>query len=293
MNYKNLVFEGGGVKGVAYAGALQELEEKGVLQNIEQVAGTSAGAITAVLVSLRYSASDITETIKSMDLGSFDDKEGLLKKLHYYGLHPGDTFLDWIKKQIAGSGHGFDENATFEDLHNAGCRGLRVFTSDIYTHKVKELSYRETPSVIVAEAARASMSIPLYFNAWQFSNNNPDDHLYVDGGMVYNYPINAFDVDGPNMQTLGFRLEDVHGKSTPADFGYGHWGKYVKNTFETLMRAQNIAYKNDPEQHQRSVVIDDGGVKATDFDISNKTKDTLVAAGKTATQAFLNKVPVA
>lgn len=289
-NYTNLVFEGGGVKGVAYAGALQTLDTYGILQNVERVAGTSAGAITACLVSLRYTPATITETIKNMDLGSFDDSEWLLKKLHYYGLHPGDTFLNWIEQQITGAGLGLQADATFADFQRAGCRDLHVFSSDIYMHEAREFSMEKTPGVVVAEAVRASMSIPLYFNAWQFRNNNPDDHLYVDGGMVLNYPLNVFDVGHePNQGTIGFRLEDIHQVKTPNKFGYGHWLQYVKNTFETLLQSQSIEYMRDPEQTARSVVIDDFGILATDFDITEAMKDKLIQAGKDATEQFLNK----
>ena len=41
---KNLVFKGGGVLGIAYAGAIEILEEKQILQQVQRVAGTSAGA---------------------------------------------------------------------------------------------------------------------------------------------------------------------------------------------------------------------------------------------------------
>ena len=44
--FRNLVFEGGGVKGIAYAGAVAVLEDKGILPGIRRVAGTSAGAIS-------------------------------------------------------------------------------------------------------------------------------------------------------------------------------------------------------------------------------------------------------
>ncbi|HAU1191366.1 TPA: patatin-like phospholipase family protein [Legionella pneumophila] len=53
---KNLVFRGGGSKGVAYVGALQSLSEQGVLENIENVAGSSAGAMTAAIVACGGSA---------------------------------------------------------------------------------------------------------------------------------------------------------------------------------------------------------------------------------------------
>jgi len=289
-NYKNIVFQGGGVKGVAYIGAINVLEEQGILQGIERVAGTSAGAITACMLSLRYAPAYIEDTIKKMDMSSFADGEGVFEKMKDYGLHPGDAFLKWIKKQIAGSKHGFDEDATFEDFQKAGCRDLRVFASDIYTHTVREFSFRKTPKVVVAEAVRASMSIPLYFNAWQFSNNEPNDHLYVDGGMVYNYPLTIFDEGSqPNPETIGFMLHDVHNKKHMDKIGYGHWVKYVKSTFETLLGAQVIDIFHNPESLARTAIIDDLGVKATDFNLSNEMKEKLIASGVKATRAYLSK----
>ena len=46
---KNLVFEGAGVRGIAYAGAIMELENNKLISQIEKVGGTSAGAITAMM----------------------------------------------------------------------------------------------------------------------------------------------------------------------------------------------------------------------------------------------------
>jgi NTE family protein len=52
-NYCDLVCEGGGVKGVGLAGAFSVLEEHGFRP--QNVAGTSAGAITAALIAAGYS----------------------------------------------------------------------------------------------------------------------------------------------------------------------------------------------------------------------------------------------
>ncbi|SVD03251.1 uncharacterized protein METZ01_LOCUS356105 [marine metagenome] len=43
--FRNLVFEGGGVKGIAYSGALAVLEEHGILPQIRRVGGASACGI--------------------------------------------------------------------------------------------------------------------------------------------------------------------------------------------------------------------------------------------------------
>src|SRR5207244_4266854 len=56
---ENLVFQGGGSKGLAYIGVVETLEERGDLQCVKRVAGTSAGAITATLVALGCSSTEL------------------------------------------------------------------------------------------------------------------------------------------------------------------------------------------------------------------------------------------
>ena len=56
-NFADLVFEGGGVKGIGLAGALATLEERQYAP--QNIAGTSAGAITAALLAAGYSAAEL------------------------------------------------------------------------------------------------------------------------------------------------------------------------------------------------------------------------------------------
>ena len=65
--FKNLVFKGGGIRGIAYLGALEVLDKKGILEQAENVAGASAGAITALLVSLGYSFEEIKTRANALD----------------------------------------------------------------------------------------------------------------------------------------------------------------------------------------------------------------------------------
>ncbi len=53
----DLVFEGGGAKGMAFVGALQVLEEYGI--TFDRLLGTSAGAITATLLAAGYDSEEI------------------------------------------------------------------------------------------------------------------------------------------------------------------------------------------------------------------------------------------
>src|SRR5438105_15119715 len=73
---RNLVLKGGGVRGVAYVGALEELDRFGVLEGVERVAGASAGGITAVLLGLGYSVEEIKEIVENeVDFAMLLDKD--------------------------------------------------------------------------------------------------------------------------------------------------------------------------------------------------------------------------
>ena len=63
------VFQGGGMKGLAYAGALLALEENGFYP--KRASGTSIGALFASLVMAGYSGYEIIEILKQIDISQF------------------------------------------------------------------------------------------------------------------------------------------------------------------------------------------------------------------------------
>src|SRR5437660_5282674 len=56
------VFSGGGIKGLAFAGALAAAEEAGY-RNWHELAGTSAGAITAMALAVGYDAQGVKDAL--------------------------------------------------------------------------------------------------------------------------------------------------------------------------------------------------------------------------------------
>lgn len=299
QTYKNLAFRGGGVKGIAYAGAIEQLDAMGIYEGIERVSGTSAGAITSLLIGLRYSVKDIMTVLSSTSFKDFMDHPNPLRIATKYGYYKGDFALNWLHDLVEKSPLGLDRNATFSDLKKAGGRDTYLFATNVNTHSATELSFRATPDTMIAEAARASMSIPMFFEAFKFSNSKPNDNLYVDGGMVLNFPLTIFDQeeflpagqkDGPNMESLGFYFIPKPG-SKPVDneFGYNHLVKFVVNNFETILQAQIIDFHLSPVDEKRTVEVSDCGVKATDFALDDKDKKCLIKAGKDAVTAFMQK----
>ena len=285
MDIENLVFEGGGVKGIAYAGAIEALHEHGIFENVKAVAGTSAGSIVSGLVALGYSPAEIKDVVGKTDFSTFMDHKSIARIPFSYGLYKGDAFLDWMKDKVKRKMG--NENATFKDLHDKGMREIRVFATDLNMKVVKEFSFRKTPTVRLAEACRASMSIPVFFKAWQFTDNNPDNHIYVDGGAVYNYPMTTFDEGGENMKTLGLHLDNLGGHQVNDGLKMRQLVQYVKDMFDTLMHAQVIAFEKNPELLKRSIRIDDLGISGTNFDLSKQDQDRLYQSGYKAAQEYI------
>jgi NTE family protein len=127
-HFKNLIFEGGGVKGIAYIGAMQVMQEKGILDNIRRVGGTSAGAINATLFALGYKLEEQRRILKKLDFNNFmDDSWGLVRDtqrlIEKFGWYKGDFFHQWISGLINTKLR--NPHATFRDLEAAGSVCLR------------------------------------------------------------------------------------------------------------------------------------------------------------------------
>lgn len=288
QQYENLVFEGGGVRGVAYAGALKVLEERGILSGVSRVAGSSAGAFVALLLSLGCSSDELREALHSLRFKTLEDKPSPIRIATHYGLYKGEVLYNWIADQVTKKG--LPSHVTFAELDRQGGRKLHVFATDLSLRNVREFSASATPDASVVGAVRASMSIPLMYAAWQFPDGIPDTHYYVDGGTVYNYPINAFDgADGACKKTLGFCFEKQADNASNNVHDISNLFGFTKSLFATLLSAQAIDFELNPEQRRRSVRIDDLGFKATDLELSDQACESLYHSGYQATRQYLEE----
>src|SRR3982751_5494900 len=125
---QNLVFEGSGIRGIAYSGAIRELEERNLLQGVQKLGGTSAGAITALLLSIGYTSQQITEIVNSTSFKKFNDGKyfffgGINRFKKYYGWYRGQEFDKWLSELIKAKTNNAD--ISFSELHSKGYKDLR------------------------------------------------------------------------------------------------------------------------------------------------------------------------
>ena len=62
----------------------------------------------------------------------------------------------------------------------------------------------------------------------------------------------------------------------------------MKDLYETITRVQTDYFERSLPDVARSVFINDLGLKATDFDITQEQKQALIDEGRKATTAYLS-----
>jgi NTE family protein len=310
--YADLVFEGGGVKGIGLAGAFAALEQNQFVP--KSVAGTSAGAITAALVAAGYSSAELDEIILKLPFSSFKDESfadklpggRMASVLLDLGIYEGQVFQDWIADLLRKKGKtkfGDLVNEDAEDDDSRWC--LRVIASDI-THRRMLVLPNDAPhlgldpdEMDIAYAVRMSMSIPVFFEPVKHKNpKTGETHLIVDGGMLSNFPVWLFDCRDrdPKWPTFGLMLVEPEPKKpighriAGEDHGIERSSMvdFVKSLALTMMAAHDRMYL-DQATYARTVPIPTLGVGTTEFEITPDRVKAIYDSGHKAAKDFLAK----
>lgn len=282
QDIENLAFRGAGVKGVAYSPVPLLLEQFGVLSQIKKVAGTSAGSIIAMLMAAKFSPKEIFDITMAADFSTFADGNLItdLETIGKYGYHPGKTLLAWFQKILSAK---IAPTATFADFKKAGFLDLHIFAADLNTESLRRFSNETTPNAPVAEAMRCSVSIPEYFQAYRFDSF--DKHIYVDGGLTFNYPLKAFDKPVFNPKTLGFYIGVTSDIEADSGLDFHEPKAAGIALIETLLKAQDEQLYSDPEDMARTIFLSPCGISSTNFNI---TEDEKMLLFKTADATILD-----
>jgi len=316
--YKNLVFKGGGVRGIAYMGALEVLDEYRIVENIQRVAGTSAGAIAATIVSFRLSVPESKDLFNTLDFSKvpqsetksrgrrllrFPEEENYRRFINRYGWYSTEYFYHWLEDIIAAQCDG-NGRATFTDFQERGFRELYIVAANISRQRAEIFSASHTPNVAVADAVRMSMSIPIFFESLRFDGKKfGDGDYYVDGGLFDNFPMHIFDQDefvgkswffreGINWETLGlFLYPDKYLQPVEPEIPDNVW-EFLTLAFRNLYQSHEISYYETSavDQH-RTIEISDCGISSIDFeiDVGSEKYQQLYESGKQAVRSFFGQ----
>jgi len=302
---ESLVFSGGGIKGLAYVGAIKALEEKQLFQNVKRFAGASAGAITAALLAIGMGADELDEQMSSVDFSTFLKKsnvdiealvdkpseefilkgpEVIFDEVTKRGLCDGSVFIQWLTSMFKLKG--FDEATTFAQLYEKTGNELIVVLCYANCSKTVLACYKneEMANMPIVTAVRGSMSIPFVFQPLIWNNNT-----YVDGGTMYNYPIEVFDEEVSPSKSLGFILSTQSSVLTPERREDNGILSHLACIYDAIM---NVSYEYcfRMENHHRTVFIDPAGIGTLDFKLTEDQKKSLKDNGYKATMDYFENI---
>ena len=181
---RRLVISGGGMRAVAHIGAVQVLEERGLLKGIKECVGVSAGAMFSFCLCIGYTMKEIEKIITEFDFQLIRSisPETLVEFPTAFGIDDGANLLRFLHSLMRQ--RNIDPNVTFADLQTK--MSFRCYATDLCTCTHREFSKEKTPTTKVTTGLQASMCLPSYFVPIQDPETG---HMLVDGGVINNYPM--------------------------------------------------------------------------------------------------------
>lgn len=302
------------MKGLGLVGAARRLMLDGY--TFERVGGSSAGAVVASFLAAGVSAEQVDKLMGSLDYSRVPDRaapgiplvsEGL-SLLTKSGAYEGDYIREFVFDELKKLGV-----TTFRDLRRRDPGAdpnlkpfqrykLVVTATDITHGRLLRLPWDyhllnlDPDEQIVADAVRASISIPLYFEPVHILDGaTGEESTLVDGGVLSNFPIEMFDrTDGvaPRWPTFGVRVIP--------DLPQGGTGLFpgialpalppvhlLEQVVATAIVGNDQTYVDRPCVRRRSIEVDTSAVGVVDFDASKATRDEVVSNGDAAAASFL------
>jgi NTE family protein len=295
------VFSGGGVKGIAFAGAIKAAEEAGY-DEWERLAGTSAGAIAAMALAVGYDAEGIRDALRSTDYARIADTGSIfgeafnLAKRH--ALTRGRGLSEWIEGLLREAPH---KARIFGELDGGlqviGCdlahSRLVVFPDDVGLYEGEDGKALVPEQFPIAEAVRISAGYPYFFPPVALRDRaTGKDGVLVDGGVASSFPVFVFDRPQPRHPTWGFRLHSGLGAEQPSwrEIGGVDWP--VDMAWGILETAMNAFDRHELAGFgDRVVSIPTGDVDTLDFKLSPEQRDYLYRSGYEAGKEFFGGHP--
>lgn len=283
------VFAGGGVKGFAYIGAIEELERAGI--SFKRVAGTSAGAIMAAFIAAGISSTEMKEYLAELDQSILRDEQRLVQKvpllrwLRLYkklGLYKGAMLERWLALKLARKGI-----FTFADLEPGV---LKIVASDLTNGEIVVLpddlpKYGlDADTFSVAKAIRMSCSLPFFYEPVCLACNGREA-IIVDGGVLSNFPLWLFQQSIAERPVIGFQLTSQHKTKVNGEIHNGI--QLVEALFKTMKDAHDRRYIEKQLAKQIIFLPVDGLVSTMDDQIDAEMIEKLIAVGRERTKSYL------
>jgi NTE family protein len=310
------------MKGLGLIGAVERLMRAGY--SFERVAGSSAGSMTAAFIAAGMNVDKLTETLGRFDYSRAPDRmppglpiisEGMSLLLNA-GAYQGDYLRNFVYEELQKLGV-----TTFGDLRRVDSRGDRnlqpsqrysliVTATDITGGRLLRLPWDypllnlDPDEQVVADAVRASISIPLFFKPVTVKDGKSGDRFtLVDGGVLSNFPIEMFDrTDGVKSRwpTFGVRIlpdlpmgtSQLLPKLAQPALRLSQFlpsFRLLEQVVATAIVGNDQTHLERPGILRSTIRVDTREIGIVEFDASKEKRDKVIANGHSAADQFLGE----
>lgn len=185
------VFQGGGIKGLAYIGAICALEDYGI--TCLKSAGTSIGAVFASLLACGYSGRELAYLSKEINFSSllYMPSKKISTLIYDKGLYD-SSIIEYELNYL----YNYKGYNIVSDLFINDETKLKVVVSDltkkramIFPDMLNEYGINKN-NISIARMVTMSILYPGFFKALKLGNST-----IVDGGVMNNFPLDAYEIE--------------------------------------------------------------------------------------------------
>lgn len=280
-----LVISIGGIKGISFVGALEEIFKKIDIKDIKYIIGSSVGSILSFLISIGYRVDEIYSICTEIDFNKFtldscdklheciDNDICSIDNLNNFGFDNCNGIIHLLKSITKIK---CDVDITFKEHFEKYEKELTIVVTDIDNLKASYFNYKNNPDDKIIDAIKLSISIPIIYIMQNYKNCN-----YTDGGISNLYPINYYNKE----TSIGICLfKNIVNKKENNNII-----NYLTNIIYTLeIYIYSLIYQLYEEY---TIFIDSEHIDTTfaSFDISSENKHKLYSLGKSEFHKYYKK----
>ncbi len=265
---------------MAHVGALLELSNHIHLKYVKEWMGVSAGSLVAMCICIGFTLKELEELCVKFDFTNIKEYDSVPGWIFHFGIDTGER----LQKLIEACLHVKDLSSelTFKECQEKFGKSLRVVATDLNEAASKTFCPKLTPNYRIADAVRASMSYPYYFQPFICPESG---HYLSDGGVISNYPLFVLPKE-EHTKTLSILIRtQVEKEEHLMDLSIEELIRRpitIVLTERTNMEARNY--------DSLCIQINLGNLNILEFSFDEKTKNFIIERGKESVKKYFNNI---
>lgn len=265
-----IYLSGGGICAIAHIGALMELSHHISLKAVKEWMGLSAGSLVTMCICIGFSLDELLDVCIRFDFSNIKEYDSVPGWLLHFGIDTGERLYKLIKACLHVKG--LSSEFTFKDCYEKFGKSLKIIATDLNDAASKTFCLEQTPDYRIADAVRASISYPYYFQPFICPVTG---HHLSDGGIISNYPLFILSKEERN-RTLSILIRtSVEKKETLMDADIEEMiRRPISIIFTERTNIEALFYNS------QCIQIKLGNINILNFSFDEETKNFIIKKGR-------------